>query len=130
MQTFPTPSLKGRAASSLCIQNPSTPPPHTLYSEAAATFPYSWLITEKICSPRRKATLSDKRQATAQPSARKGIQAVPREHAASSGHCRHRGSCSRSLYSPNFGSFSYPKVQPHQLVTFCRPQGSSSNFTF
>ena len=98
-QTFPTPSLKGRAASSSRIENPGIPPPHTLYSEAAATFPYLWLITEKICSPRRrKATLSDKRQATAQLSARKGIQAVPREHALSSGHCRHRASCSRSLY--------------------------------
>lgn len=28
--------------------------------------------------------------------------------------------------TPNFGSFSYPKVQPHHLVTFCQPQGTST----
>lgn len=33
-QPFPTPSLKGRAVSSLCAQNSGTPPPHTLSSRA------------------------------------------------------------------------------------------------
>lgn len=97
-QPFPTPSLKGRAVSSLCAQNSDTPPPHALSSRAAAPFPSSCLITEKICGPGgRKANLSDKRQAAEQGSAGKGIRAVPRKHALTSGHRRHRAPCSRSL---------------------------------
>lgn len=81
----------------MLIQNSGTPPPHTLSSKAAAPFPSSCLITEKICGPEgRKANLSDKRQAAAQGSAGKGIRAVPTKHALTSGHRRHRAPCSRS----------------------------------
>lgn len=58
-QTFPTPSLRGRAAASLCVQDAGTLRP-THSSEAPATFSYLWLADAKICSPsRREVTPAD-----------------------------------------------------------------------